>query len=129
MIFQVIYTLACCLTYALLCRPFWAWWDIYNRAHSCPTFKKITVIYVSLRVITVLTDIIVLLLPSKIIWQLRIPARQRAGLACVFALGLLYLLLFFLSSVPYSLSLDFPIFFLFFSIYIFSKQNRYANTC
>lgn len=47
------------------------------------------ILYVGLRTVTVLCDIITLLLPIPMVWELQLPLRQRMELVGIFSLGLL----------------------------------------
>jgi hypothetical protein len=87
--FHILFAVASILTYAFMCWPVSAYWDLEQRTNSCPTFKKALTMYMTLRSVTVTCDIALLLLPMKMVWDLQIPARQRLGLVCLFALGFL----------------------------------------
>ena len=87
LIFQVAFAVASLIALALICRPVHAWWVLEMRVSNCPTLRHIMVLYVSLRSVTVLCDVGMLLLPMRAVWRLQLPLRQRVGLLGVFALG------------------------------------------
>lgn len=89
LVFQILFALASIFAFAFVCSPVKAWWTFELRAHGCPTFRQTMTLYTALRMVTVACDIGVLCLPMKMVWDLRIPTKQRAGLAVLFALGLL----------------------------------------
>lgn len=88
-IFQVAFALASCLTFILICHPVRAWWILADHADYCPTFKQTNARYVGLRVVTVVCDIIVVILPMRMVSKLEIPLRQRLALSILFGLGIL----------------------------------------
>jgi hypothetical protein len=87
--FHIIFAVVSILTYAFMCAPVSAYWRLEMRVHGCPTFRSALTMYMTLRSITVICDIALLCLPMKMVWDLKIPTRQRLGLACLFALGFL----------------------------------------
>lgn len=60
------------------------------RADHCPSFAHTMAIYVSLRSISVFTEVSVLCLPIKIVWGLMMPVSHRVKLVVLFLLGLMY---------------------------------------
>lgn len=88
--FQACYTVAFSLVLAFICTPAKAWWEPSLRADHCPSFAHTMAIYVSLRSISVSTEILVLCLPMKIVWGLMMPVSQRMKLVVLFLLGLMY---------------------------------------
>jgi hypothetical protein len=66
-----------------------AWWKLELRIQGCPSFHQTMILYVGLRTVTVLCDIITLLLPIPMVWELQLPLRQRMQLVGIFSLGLL----------------------------------------
>lgn len=89
LVFQVLFALASICTFAFVCSPVRAWWSVELHAHRCPTLRQTMRLYTTLRAVTVACDIGVLCLPMKMVYSLKIPPKQRAGLAMLFALGLL----------------------------------------
>jgi len=85
--FQAIFAIASCFTFAFICHPIKGWWVLSMRVESCPNFHHTAAIWVSMRAVTVLCDIIVVLLPLKLVAELDLPLRQRLGLSSLFALG------------------------------------------
>ncbi|KAI5847041.1 hypothetical protein DFP73DRAFT_543950 [Morchella snyderi] len=88
-IFQVIYTVGSTGGLIFICSPVYAWWYVSLRATKCPDFIKTMTIFLSLRAVSVFTDVLVLLLPMKMLWDLKIPVRQKLGLGVVFGLGIM----------------------------------------
>lgn len=87
--FQVMYTVAHCLGLVFVCRPVAAWWTLSLRADHCPGFSQTMIIYVSLRSVSVFADVVGLLLPMKMLRDLKIPTRHKAGLGVIFGLGIM----------------------------------------
>ncbi|CUS11602.1 unnamed protein product [Tuber aestivum] len=88
-IFETIHTFGSCIGFVFMCAPVSSWWNIFRRADDCPTFHETMAIYVGVRAVSVLTDILVVLLPMKLVWDLRVSARKKIGLATVFGLGVI----------------------------------------
>ncbi|KAA8902684.1 hypothetical protein FN846DRAFT_74884 [Sphaerosporella brunnea] len=87
--FQLVFAVASVFAYAFMCAPVHAYWTLELHAHACPTFKTTLAMYMTLRSVTVACDVALLLLPMRMVWDLKIPQRQRLGLAALFGLGLL----------------------------------------
>lgn len=87
-LFQGMYTVGHCLGLVFVCRPVQAWWTLSLRADHCPSFSQTMVIYVTLRSISVFADVVGLLLPMKMLRDLKIPTKHKAGLAVIFGLGI-----------------------------------------
>lgn len=87
--FDATFTVGYCFGLISICQPVQAWWVLTLRVDHCPGFSKTMAIYVSLRSISVFTDLLVLCLPMKMLWDLRIPLKQKAGLAVIFGLGIM----------------------------------------
>lgn len=88
--FQACYTVGFSLVLAFICTPAKAWWELSLRADHCPSFPRTMAIYVSLRSISVFTEVVVLCLPIRIVWGLMMPVNQRVKLVVLFLLGLMY---------------------------------------
>ncbi|KAF8241724.1 hypothetical protein K440DRAFT_608226 [Wilcoxina mikolae CBS 423.85] len=88
LLFQLAFAAASVITFSCICNPVNAWWELELRVQGCPTFMQTMVLYVGLRTVTVLCDIIMLLLPIPMVWRLKLPLRQRMGLVGIFSLGL-----------------------------------------
>ena len=89
MIFETIHTFGSAIGLIFICTPVDSWWNIMRRAEDCPTFRQTMAIYVGVRAVSVLTDILVVLLPMKLVWDLKVSVKQKIGLATVFGLGAL----------------------------------------
>ncbi|RPB00766.1 hypothetical protein L873DRAFT_1678860 [Choiromyces venosus 120613-1] len=88
-IFETIHTVASSIGLIFICTPIASWWDIARRAQDCPTFHQTMIIYVSVRAVSVLTDVLVVCLPMKMVSDLKVPVMQKIGLASIFGLGVL----------------------------------------
>ncbi|KAG0633165.1 hypothetical protein HOY80DRAFT_1141627 [Tuber brumale] len=89
MIFETIHTLASSIGFIFICTPVHSWWNIFRRAQDCPTLRQTMAIYVGVRAVSVLTDILVVLLPMRLVWGLKVSVGQKIGLATIFGLGVL----------------------------------------
>ncbi|KAL7272301.1 hypothetical protein RUND412_004893 [Rhizina undulata] len=76
---------------AFICSPLQGWWnlDVQKSITNCPNYSQTTAIYITLRTISVLSDIIILLMPVSMVWKLDLPVKQKLGLAGLFTLGML----------------------------------------
>jgi hypothetical protein len=76
------------ITTMLTCDPPAASWDL----SLAPTAKCINkpVFYIASGAINVGTDLVLLLLPWPMVWNLQLPRRQKLGLALIFLTGSLY---------------------------------------
>ncbi|PWW74261.1 hypothetical protein C7212DRAFT_365278 [Tuber magnatum] len=92
MIFETIHTFGSCIGFTFMCTPIHSWWNIFRRAEDCPTLRETMAIYVGVRAVSVLTDILVVLLPMKLVWDLKASVKEKIGLATVFGLGVMLLL-------------------------------------
>lgn len=88
--FQACYTVGFSLILAFIRTPAKAWWELPLRADHCPSFARTMAIYVSLRSFSVVTEVLVLCLPLRIVWGLMMPVSQRVKYVVLFLLGLMY---------------------------------------
>ena len=65
------------------CTPIQRAWD-----RSLPgTCISLTINWYANAVFSITTDVLIILLPQKVIWQSQLPSGQKKALMCVFALG------------------------------------------
>lgn len=83
------YAVASCLASIFQCKPVHSFWVISLRYSGCPTLERSVIMYSGIRSVSVAFDIIVILLPMKFLWSLKLPLKQRLGLACVFGMGII----------------------------------------
>lgn len=67
------------------CIPVYAAWDL--EAKKTAKCLNITQFYLSAQITNVLIDVIVLLLPLRIVIPLQVPRRQKVSLLVIFATG------------------------------------------
>ncbi|KAF8423260.1 hypothetical protein EV426DRAFT_138000 [Tirmania nivea] len=85
------YAFASSLASIFHCNPVSSFWVIELRYSGCPSLEDSVIIYSGLRSVSVAFDIIVILLPMRFLWSLKLPLRQRLGLAFVFGMGIIAL--------------------------------------
>ena len=81
----IYYTISTFIT-IFACSPREAIWNPLILEHRCldnNTLVLVTCLY------NILSDIIILLLPARAVWKLRIPTRRKVGIVLLFAIGLL----------------------------------------
>lgn len=71
----------------LLCRPFAYNWDPTITDFTCGNRNAA---YIGAGSLNIVTDLMVLILPIPMVWNLQIPRRNKAILTAVFGMGLLY---------------------------------------
>jgi hypothetical protein len=70
----------------LICRPLAFNWDRTITEGSC---GNMSAGYAAVGVIDIVTDILLILLPQRMVWKLQLPRQTKFALGGVFALGLL----------------------------------------
>lgn len=79
----------------LQCRPINAWWDRFDPVHPMPRSQyhcgvESTKFFYGNAIPTIVTDILMLVLPAPYIWNLQLPGGQKLALVGIFLVGLLY---------------------------------------
>lgn len=69
------------------CRPFSARWDMERLDTSCINVVRF---WQGMSVPNIATDLVILILPMPVIWQLKLPKSQKIALTGVLILGSLY---------------------------------------
>lgn len=85
LLFNVLYYIAAIISVNLACTPYRAIWDISIKGRCINSKALIT----SATAINLVSDIIILLLPQKIIWGLHISTKKKFGISVAFAIGVL----------------------------------------
>jgi len=86
--FFFIYTIVGTTVIAMVCKPVKAFWTLELRVDdSCPSQAKIERTYSSVLGVHVAGDFLVLILPIRLVSQLRLPKRQKIILVCLFSAG------------------------------------------
>lgn len=86
--FFFIYTIVGTTVIATMCRPVKAYWTLELRIKDyCPSQAKVERIYKSVLGLHVAGDFLVLMLPIRLVCQLRLPKRQKIILVCLFSAG------------------------------------------
>ncbi|CAK3852960.1 integral membrane [Lecanosticta acicola] len=89
MAFVISYSIALAFSLIFACTPLERNWDITITAGSCVNKGRI---YLATAGLNAATDVILLILPTPMIWQLSVPLVQKIGLACIFGIGSLTLI-------------------------------------
>ena len=84
MAFIISYSIALVLSLIFACTPLEKNWDITVTTGHCVNKGKI---YLATAGLNAGTDVILLVLPLPMIWQLSVPLVQKIGLACIFGIG------------------------------------------
>lgn len=86
--FFVIYTIVGTTVLAVVCKPVKAYWTLELRVDdSCPSQVEVERRYRSVLGVHVAGDFLVLMLPIRLVSQLRLPKRQKIILVCLFSAG------------------------------------------
>lgn len=80
----VSYSLCSVLTLILGCLPVRAIWDLTVKSPKCINRNAVIL---TLSILNIATDIVVLVLPMKIVLPLQMPRRQKIGLYAIFLSG------------------------------------------
>lgn len=82
----VYYTISTCIT-AFACLPRERIWNPLVKEYKCLD-NTIGILFTCL--FNILSDLIILALPTRAVWRLRIPLRKKISIVVLFATGLLY---------------------------------------
>ncbi|MCJ1464632.1 hypothetical protein MMC07_003245 [Pseudocyphellaria aurata] len=81
----IYYTISTFVT-TFLCSPREAYWNPLLSQDKCLNNGLLVIIT---RIYNIISDIIILLLPVRAVWKLRIPIKRKAGIVLLFAIGML----------------------------------------
>ena len=84
LVFIILYGSATIITTTVLCLPLGSFWDIQKRHHCLDT----RVLWLAHASLNIFTDIIIILLPLPVFFNLMVPKKQKYALIAVFAVGL-----------------------------------------
>ncbi|EKG09926.1 hypothetical protein MPH_12998 [Macrophomina phaseolina MS6] len=82
----IIYGVIGSLQFLFACRPIAKFWDPTITYGSCSDNNKF---WISNAAVNSVTDIIMVILPILMLWNVRIPKRQKIGLILIFMTGIL----------------------------------------
>ncbi|KAI0023351.1 hypothetical protein F4780DRAFT_729424 [Xylariomycetidae sp. FL0641] len=82
---HVLYHSAWILSENLSCSPYHKIWDKLSPGGHCINLKAI---YLPAAAINLVTDIVIFILPQKVIWDLQLPKKNRLGVSLIFTIGL-----------------------------------------
>lgn len=86
--FFFVYTIVGTTVIAMTCKPVRAFWTLEMRANdSCPSKADVWRRYSSVLGVHVAGDFLILVLPIRLVSQLRLPKRQKVILVCIFSAG------------------------------------------
>ena len=84
----IVYTIVGALVISFICKPVHAFWELELRGTPrCPSKAEVQKRYFSVLGIHVAGDVIVLMLPIRVVLGLRLPKRQKVILVCIFCAG------------------------------------------
>lgn len=83
----VSWNFACFWVSIFICSPVQKFWDTLTTDGSCINFS-LNILLTCL--FNIITDISILVLPSRAVWRLRIPTKRKYAIVSVFSIGLLY---------------------------------------
>lgn len=95
----VLYAVAYALTSIFSCSPVYASWDLAAAASSTASCINKEMFYLAASIANICMDVIILLVPLRIVVPLQIPKRQKVSLLLLFATGGLYVTLLYPSPV------------------------------
>jgi hypothetical protein len=87
MVACIIYYPSASIAFNVACEPHEYWWNklIDGSCHRVNT----RLINIVTSIFSLITDVLILLLPQKVIWKLQMPTRRKINISIVFALGVL----------------------------------------
>jgi hypothetical protein len=83
--FAVLWAVGTILMILTICRPLPKFWN-RELPGECGDLVTTLLVFGGLDVVL---DVVILLLPIPMVWQLQMPFANKIGLACIFAMGLL----------------------------------------
>jgi hypothetical protein len=83
----VAYTLAIFLALIFACHPIERNWDQIPQSWNMNACIHRTGLYFATALTNTASDIILILIPIRIIWRLHVPVRQKLGIAAMFGVG------------------------------------------
>lgn len=87
MALQVVWAVACVVLLNVQCSPHEAIWKVYMPRELC--FNLVPVQLTS-GAVQLASDVVMLLLPQRTIWELKLSWQKRLGVSVIFGLGILY---------------------------------------
>lgn len=87
MVFLALFAVISEIPVIFYCQPVRAFWDTAQEGAKCWSRDVLFGVLLSQGVIMFVTDVIILLLPIRPLWRLRLPLRERIPLVGLFALG------------------------------------------
>lgn len=87
MISMACFLIAGCLSVFLECRPYKAIWDFRVAEPSC---IDVTALQIAAASIHFAYDLIILVIPQKVIWGLKMSLKKKIGVSFVFSIGIAY---------------------------------------
>jgi hypothetical protein len=100
------HSIASMFVQAFFCSPVQYFWDRTIPGGTC---LDGTAVWLAIGLIHIVTDVIIYILPLRVLWQLQLPRRQKMALSGIFAVGLFVVLVSILrlpDLYEYSTSLD-----------------------
>jgi steroid 5-alpha reductase family enzyme len=83
------YTLAIFFALIFACHPIQRNWDPIPQSWNMDYCIDRAGLYLATAITNTTSDIILILIPIQIIWRLRLPVRQKLGIAAIFGVGCL----------------------------------------
>lgn len=92
-VFVIVYSTCALFIFAFMCNPICAFWDIRRQTSTaCPSVNGMLARLCTTLSLHVATDIIILLLPMKVVYKLNLSKRQKAVLVLLFGAGAMYVI-------------------------------------
>lgn len=82
---QVVWGIACIILLNMQCVPHQAIWEFYLES-QCYNLPDVMLTSASVQVFS---DVIMVMLPQRVIWSLHMSLQRRVGIAIIFGVGLL----------------------------------------
>ena len=86
MVIVTAFTTGSIIFYFLQCKPISSWWN-FESEHQCGINLAG---WLSTAIISLVTDLFILVLPMPTLWKLQLPRVAKAGLIAIFGVGLLF---------------------------------------
>ena len=87
LLFNMTFLITTIIADCLICRPISYRWDFSIKGASCGDEKKLSLF---IAIVNFLQDVIVVVLPMPVLWQLQMAVSRKASLTCMFGMGILW---------------------------------------
>ncbi len=87
--FNMLFLIATVLADCLICHPISYRWDYTAKGGYCGDERSLS-LYIA--IVNLIQDMIVVVLPMRVLWRLQMATHRKAAVSCIFGLGIAYIL-------------------------------------